>query len=151
MPFLVFALSALLIMAGVSARGDGQAQAAVEKSQEAVTGATIRIVATMVSQYMTTHPGAAGEITTQMLEPFRSTWFQIPERIQVLADGHRAFVIVRGDPGVPPTDAVFSKDDLPGANIGIVQGGRLISPSYAGGLGYTLPAGIPDGSLVYVI
>lgn len=150
MPFVALALSMLLLLIGASARFDGQAQAVEQASQDAASGATLRIVATAAGAYMRINPGASGAVSASDLAPYTPDWFQVPAQVQVVANEGRAFVVLPAG-FAPPIGSVFSASDLPGASVGTMRGGKLVSPSYPQGLDYALPASIHEGSFVYVV
>ncbi|CAM5223167.1 hypothetical protein CDEF62S_00027 [Castellaniella defragrans] len=150
MPFVALALSMLLLFMGASVRLDGQAQAVEQASHEAISGAVLRVTATIAGAYMRANPSANGELSASDLATYKPEWFQIPAQVQVVANAGRAFVVLPAG-FAPPLDSIFSASDLPSANLGTVMGGKLVSPSYPEGLDYTLPASIHEGSFVYVV
>lgn len=150
MPFLSFIFSAMLVLAGSVTAALWDGHSAAKTSIQAVSGASMRIVATAAGRFIEDHPGEDSEVSMSQLDLYLPTWFNGDSRIKVARKDERGYVfIIPVDGNRTSTDEVFTGSDIP-VTLGIAMNGKLVSPS-AGTVMFDVPDIIPNGSVVYVI
>ncbi|MGN3708696.1 type IV pilus biogenesis protein PilM [Achromobacter xylosoxidans] len=150
MSILMIPLLALLALVAALASTSEQGALDMLQRQEAVaSGGSLRIYANAVARFAKANPGFSGTATANALD--LPTWFSPQLGTSNVVAAGSAYVFVVPSNGVPDLYRMFPEDEvgLP-LLFGVARSGYLSSPS-AGAAALPLPAGIPEGAIVYVL
>nr|WP_312477385.1 type IV pilus biogenesis protein PilM [Achromobacter ruhlandii] len=150
MSILMIPLLALLALVAALASTSEQGTLDLLQQQEAVaSGGSLRIYASAVARFAKANPAFSGTAPASALD--LPTWFSPQPGTNNLVAAGSAYVFFVPTNGVADLYRMFPEDvvGLP-LLFGVARSGYLTSPS-AGAAALPLPAGIPEGAIVYVL
>lgn len=150
MGLLVIPLLALLTLIAALSSSSEQSSLDAQQHQVAVAaGGSFRIYATAVARFAQANPTFVGSAPRSSLD--LPPWFspQLGTDNQVVAG--KAIVFFMPADALPDVYRMFPEDELGLPYLfGVARNGYLSSPSGGASL-QALPAGIPEGSVVYIL
>jgi hypothetical protein len=139
-----FALTLMILVALLMSENNNSAEQAYKTAQLDAIAANMLVYSSAAATYAKANPGVNMMVAdTSLALP---SWYVNIAGVNNYISGGRAYVFHGAKPGL--LDALVEKTQS--VSIGINQSGILVSPKW-GVTNIPIPAGVPDGSFVYVL
>jgi len=144
MPLFPFLFSLLIFFAGMMFQSNRANEVAADTNEAAAINGNIRVYRNAVVTYAANNPTANGTISDAALN--LPTWFVHMPEVQNVVVAGKAYVFYSTP--IPGLAYEIVKSTNNSILVGINRGGFLANP-LSGNTGISLPAAIPEGSIVY--
>lgn len=138
------ALTLMILVALLMSQNNDRAEKAYQTAQLDAIAANMLVYSNAVANYAKANPGISGTVANTSLA--LPSWYVNIAGVNNYVSAGKAYVFYGAKAGL--LDVLISKTQS--VSIGTNQSGLLVSPKW-GATNITIPAGVPNGALVYVL
>lgn len=144
MPIIPLLVAVMILVTSLMAQSNRASETASDRNEAAAINGNMRVYRNAVISYAANNPTASGTIADAALG--LPSWFNHMPAVSNIVVAGKGYVFYSSvTPGLAYEITKATDNSI---LIGINRGGMLINP-LSGNSGIALPAGIPEGSVVY--